>query len=74
MGEEIREKDLRIHITGASGSRVTTLGKALSERLRVQFLDADDFYWKLTAPPYQEKLPIDERQKKLPKMLQECPH
>lgn len=72
MGEEIREKDLRLHITGASGSGVTTLGKALSERLRVQFLDADDFYWKLTAPPYQEKLPIDERQKKLLAGIQDC--
>lgn len=72
MGKKIGTRDLRIHITGASGSGVTTLGKALAERLCVQFFDADDFYWKPTNPPYQEKLPVDERQQRLLKAIQGC--
>lgn len=45
----------RIHIYGASGSGVTTLGAALSERLSVPHLDTDEFYWKKTEIPYTEK-------------------
>ncbi|WP_414847104.1 shikimate kinase [Chryseobacterium sp. IT-36CA2] len=35
---------MRIHIFGASGSGVTTLGKALSEKLNIEYLDSDDFF------------------------------
>lgn len=71
MGEKIRGRDLRIHITGASGAGVTTLGKALANYLGVQFFDADDFYWKLTDPPYREKFPVNERQQRLLEAIQD---
>jgi adenylate kinase family enzyme len=45
----------RVHIFGGSGSGTTTLGKALSRRLDVLFLDADTYYWKPTDPPFREK-------------------
>lgn len=45
----------RIHVFGASGSGVTTLGAALSERLNLLHLDTDDFYWRETQIPYSEK-------------------
>jgi len=45
----------RIHIFGASGSGTTTLGMALSKRMDVLFLDADNYYWKRTDPPFREK-------------------
>jgi uridine kinase len=48
-------------ITGASGSGTTTLGKALAEKLECAFLDADDFFWLPTNPPYTHKRPRDER-------------
>ncbi|WP_228410094.1 shikimate kinase [Chryseobacterium viscerum] len=35
---------MKIHIFGASGSGVTTLGKALSEELNLEYFDSDDFF------------------------------
>ena len=46
---------ISVLITGASGSGTTTLGRALSARLSIPFLDADDYYWLRTNPPYTEK-------------------
>ncbi|WP_185290168.1 AAA family ATPase [Chryseobacterium lactis] len=46
---------MRIHIFGASGSGVTTLGKALSEQLNIDYFDSDDFFWLKTEPPFTEK-------------------
>lgn len=46
---------MRILITGASGSGTTTLGKELSSILKCNFLDADDFYWLPTKPPYRQE-------------------
>ena len=51
----------KIHITGASGSGTTSLGRALAARLGVPFFDSDDFFWKPTSPPYQEKRSPKER-------------
>ncbi len=36
---------MRIHITGASGSGTTTLGRVLGQRLNVPHLDSDSFFW-----------------------------
>jgi adenylate kinase family enzyme len=46
---------MRILVTGASGSGTTTLGKALAEQLACAFLDADDFFWFPTNPPFTQK-------------------
>jgi adenylate kinase family enzyme len=43
---------MKIHILGASGSGVTTLGKTLSQKLRVPYIDSDDFFWKKTDTPF----------------------
>ena len=53
-----------IHITGASGSGATTLGKALAARTGAVHLDTDDFYWRWppdVAAPYAVKRDIPER-------------
>lgn len=50
-----------IHIYGASGSGTTTLAKYMSEKLEYACLDTDDYFWKPTNPPYQEKRNISER-------------
>jgi hypothetical protein len=50
-----------IHITGASGSGTTTLGAALAAALRCEHLDADDFYWLPTKPPFKLKRHVSER-------------
>src|SRR6266404_5986241 len=51
----------RIHITGASGTGTTTLGQALTSRLGYAFLDADDYFWEATSPPFQTKRAKEDR-------------
>lgn len=51
----------RIHITGASGAGVTTLGSALSLRLGAPQFDVDDFFWLPTDPPFSTQRPVGER-------------
>jgi len=50
----------RIHIFGASGAGVTTLGRATADALAFPHHDTDDYYWLLTAPLIDKsaKLPI----------------
>jgi len=45
----------RIHITGASGAGVTTLGRALAGTLALPHHDTDDYFWAPTTPPYRER-------------------
>ena len=54
-------KPCRIHLTGASGSGVTTLGRALADTLAIPHHDTDDYYHQPTAPPFQHKRDIAER-------------
>jgi adenylate kinase family enzyme len=49
-------------LLGASGSGTTTVGAALAERLHCTHLDADDYFWEPSDPPFQSPRPIDERQ------------
>ena len=51
----------RIHITGASGSGVTTLGRALADALALPHHDTDDYLWLPTTPPYRELRPVEDR-------------
>jgi adenylate kinase family enzyme len=44
---------MRILITGAAGAGTTTLGKAVASKMGWNFIDADDYYWLPTKPPYQ---------------------
>ena len=57
------EPPRRIHVFGASGSGVTTLGRALAVRLRLEarHLDTDAFYWLETDPPFTAKRAPEER-------------
>ncbi len=51
----------RIHITGASGAGVTTLGRALASRLAFPHHDSDDYFWLPTDPPYRDPRPREDR-------------
>jgi adenylate kinase family enzyme len=56
----------RIHILGAPGSGVTTLGKQLSQQLGYALFDVDDYYWFTDDPlPYRRKRNPDHRRKLL---------
>lgn len=50
-----------VHIYGASGSGVTTLGRALAKAMHWEQLDCDDYFWMSTAVPYTVKRPAEER-------------
>lgn len=54
-------KSRRIHLMGASGSGVTTLGRALAGQLALPHHDTDDYFWLPTAPPYQTARPAADR-------------
>ena len=51
----------RLHITGASGSGTTTLGRALADETGAVHLDTDEFYWLPSDPPFQQKRPEPDR-------------
>jgi adenylate kinase family enzyme len=48
-------KTCRIHITGASGAGVTTLGRALANAAALPHHDTDDYFWQPTTPPYRDE-------------------
>jgi uridine kinase len=52
---------MRIHVTGASGSGTSTLGRAVAAALEMPFVDADEYYWLPTEPPFQVKREPGER-------------
>lgn len=54
---------MHILITGAAGSGTSTLGQALAKDLNAAFLEADDFYWLETDPPFAKKRPVEERRR-----------
>ncbi|WP_350289284.1 AAA family ATPase [uncultured Croceitalea sp.] len=56
---------MKILLFGASGSGTTTLGNEIGKRTNFKHLDLDDYYWKKTIPPFQEKIPLAERNKNL---------
>jgi adenylate kinase family enzyme len=51
----------RVHITGASGSGVTSLGRALASTLASSHHDTDDYFWLPTTPPYRVQREVTER-------------
>src|SRR5262245_36707446 len=51
----------RIHVLGASGAGVTTLGRALADALAIPHHDTDDYYWLPTTPAYQQRRDVPDR-------------
>jgi adenylate kinase family enzyme len=43
---------MRINILGASGTGVTTMGQRLAQELNIRYLDADEYFWRKTEPPF----------------------
>ena len=56
---------MKILLFGASGSGTTTLGNEIEKRTDFKHLDVDDYYWKKTNPPFQEKIPLNQRNENL---------
>lgn len=68
---KVRMSVNRIHIMGAPGAGITTLGKSLASALDFMHFDADDYHWFTTDPePYRRKRNPDHRRKLLSEDLQ----
>ncbi len=46
---------MKLHIFGASGSGVTTLGTHLSKLLNLPYFDSDNYFWEKTDMPFTMK-------------------
>lgn len=55
----------RIYVTGAAGTGVSSLGRALAQRLHVSHADVDDTYWCEDVPPFITKRPKPRRRERL---------
>jgi adenylate kinase family enzyme len=62
-------KTRRIHVTGASGTGVTTLGRALADALALPHHDTDDYLWLPTTPPYRELREAKDRLRLMQEMF-----
>jgi adenylate kinase family enzyme len=54
-------KTCHVHIMGASGAGVTSLGRAVAETLAIPHHDTDDYFWRPTNPPYREQREVADR-------------
>jgi adenylate kinase family enzyme len=65
---------MKIHILGAPGSGVSTLGKALAAQRQTPHFDTDDYHWFTDdALPYRRRRNPDHRRQLLGKDLTEHP-
>lgn len=64
---------MKIHLFGASGAGVTTLGHALSTELALPYFDTDTYFWLLTEPPFTQRRPVAERDALLKHDLAQAP-
>lgn len=65
---------MRIHILGASGSGVTTLGEKLAARWQISYFDSDAFFWEKTDIPFSIKKDPKQRDEELLYQLHHTEH
>lgn len=65
---------MKLHIFGASGSGVTTLGRSLEQKLGITYFDSDDYFWIKSEPPFTVKREPEERNRMLIKDLGTTEH
>jgi adenylate kinase family enzyme len=56
---------MKLHLFGASGTGVSTLGEALAAALGVPYFDTDDYFWEATNPPFTARCPPAVRDARL---------
>jgi len=56
---------MKLHVFGASGTGVTTLGKALGTALGLPYFDTDGYFWEATDPPFTKRRPATQRDARL---------
>ncbi|MDO7886425.1 adenylate kinase [Hymenobacter cheonanensis] len=48
---------MKLHLFGASGTGVSTLGEALAQVLPVPYFNTDDYFWETSDPPFTRRRP-----------------
>jgi len=56
---------MKLHLFGASGTGVSTLGAALATAQRVPYFDTDDYFWTTSDLPFTQRRPPAERNARL---------
>lgn len=56
---------MRLHLFGASGTGVSTLGAALAAGLGVPYFDTDAYFWEASDPPFTQRRPPAVRDARL---------
>ncbi|WP_073078370.1 P-loop NTPase family protein [Chitinophaga jiangningensis] len=64
---------MKLHIFGAAGTGVTTLGKAMANYLDVPYFDSDLYFWEATVLPYSERRAPAERNAMISRELAAVP-
>lgn len=64
---------MKLHIFGAAGAGVTTLGQALSAEMDVPYFDSDDYFWAPAPAPFTERRPAAARDAALAQALADAP-
>ncbi|WP_455287674.1 AAA family ATPase [Cupriavidus necator] len=62
-----------ILITGAAGSGTSTLATAVADVTHSRVLETDDYFWRPTDPPYQQRFGSEERRAALLRDLRSSP-
>ena len=60
---------MKLHVFGASGTGVTTLGQALGAALHIPYFDSDAYFWQATEPPFTQRRPAAVRDAQLARAL-----
>lgn len=61
MNRQSRMQTKIIHILGASGAGVTTLGRAVALEFGYTQFDSDNYFWQPTNPKFTDKRPKEQR-------------
>ncbi len=64
---------MKLHLFGASGTGVTTLGEALNSTLGLPYFDTDDYFWEASDPPFTVRRPPAVRDALLARDLAQVP-
>jgi adenylate kinase family enzyme len=56
---------MKLHLFGASGTGVSTLGEALAAALHVPYFDTDTYFWEASDPPFTSRRPPAARDAQL---------
>jgi adenylate kinase family enzyme len=65
---------MKIHLFGAAGSGVTSLGHYLAQQTGMPYFDSDDYYWEQSEPPFTIRRKPNERDRRLREALAGCAH